>query len=56
MEAGGWCARSRLNPAVQQWCAQPGAAVGGEDGIPGPERQRRDELFTPLEEAAVRRS
>ena len=34
--------------AAQQWCAQPGAAADVEDGIPGPQRERRDEQFMPL--------
>jgi hypothetical protein len=37
----------RADLAVQQRCAQPGAAADVQDGVPGPQRQRRDEQFTP---------
>jgi hypothetical protein len=36
--------------AMQQRCTQPSAAADVEDGIPGPDGQRRDEQFTPLTE------
>jgi hypothetical protein len=36
--------------AVQQRRTQPGAAADVKDGVPGPQRQRRDEQFPPVAE------